>query len=337
MRHELHEPTINCLVGTFLREVKAGNAEFDIPMTHLDDWDVDSLHASDLGTCRRKVSHRMHGDEKKFKSEVELDNEARQFYIANVMHHAFYNAAKWDDRLIDFEVDVTPWMQDGFAGEADAIWIGFDIGEDGKVVWDGDGDVEVVDVKSLHPNWRTYYKTYPKFHNGCQLMSYVKALKKRNTATDKRIVRGRMWYTGRGDKTTSLECPLEIEDWDQTVEVEYAHYLQALTMDPQDIETLPKIIKKTGGDKRLTKVELVPQWHCDWCDYCGLQCVPHDMASNALLYKVPDPVDGRKKIWKVSRLGRSMADRVLAETGISFDNLGAIDDLPVEGEGWVDG
>lgn len=330
MRHELHEASINCLVGSFLRAVKAGTAEFTIPMTHLDDWDVESLHASDLGTCRRKIAHRLHGDDRRMKTETELDNEARQFYIANVMHHAFYNAAKWDDRLIDFEVDVSPWMQDSFTGEADAIWVGFAIGDDGFTPdYQTDGDLEVMDAKSLHPNWRTYIANFPKYHNACQLMSYYKALKKRSTATDKRLVRGRMWYTGRGDKTTSLECPLEIEDWDAIVESEYAHYLEALTMDPQDIEVLPKIIKKTGGDKRLSKIELAPQWQCEWCDFCGISCIPHDMKKQSLLYKVG-------KDWRVSRMGREMAEQVLKVTGVDFDNLGAMDDMVTEDGGWVE-
>lgn len=315
MRHQLHEPTINALVGTFLQEVKRGNAAFTIQMTHMDDWALDSLHASDLGKCPRETSHRIHGDERRDKTMTELDNEARQFYIANVMHHAFYNAAAWDDRLIDFEIDVTPWMQDGFTGEADAIWENFD------------DELEVLDVKSLHPNWRTYVKTYPKHHNKMQLMSYYDALKKRNTAMDKRLVRGRMWYTGRGDKTTSLECPIEWHEEEPILRETYGVWLDAVRTDPSELPTLEKVIKKTGGETRLSKIEYAPHWCCEWCDWQGISCVPHDMRANALLYKVG-------KDWKVSKLGRTMAQRVLDETGVNLDNLNAFDEVET---GWMGG
>jgi hypothetical protein len=148
-------------------------------------------------------------------------------------------------------------------------------------------------------------------------MSYLVALRRRNTPSDKRLVRGRLWYTGRGDKTTSLECPLEWADWAENVRLEVATYVIAKETPADQLATLPKTIKKSGGS-RLSKIELAPQWQCDYCDFCGLSCVPHDMKANALLYK-------QGKEWKVSKLGRTMAKEVLEQTGVNFDNLDLFD------------
>ena len=321
MRHDLHEPTINALVGAFLRAVKAGEAEFTIPMTHLDDWDVQCKHASDLGKCQRSLSHRVHGDDKSEKTMTQLDNEARQFYVANTIHHMLYNALQWDDRLFSFEIDVSAYMENGFTGEADAIW------------WNFDEELEVIDAKSLHPNWRTYIKQYPKYHNACQIMSYFAAIKKRNSATDKLVKRGRIWYTGRGDKTTSLECPLEWADWGQVVQEEYAEKLAATLVPANTLPVIPKVLKRTGGENRLSKIELAPSWLCEWCDYQGVSCIPHDMVTNSLLYK-------KDKVWHVSKKGKELAGRILAETGINIDNLNALDDAwggEAEQGGWTEG
>ena len=309
MRHELHEPSINALVGEFLRQAKAGKADFTIPMTHLNDWDMDKVHASDLGKCPRKMSHRLHHSPAVDKSMGEQDSELRQFYVANIIHNLIYNAFVWDERLEDFEVDLTPWMPDGITGTCDGIWENFD------------GEYEVLDAKSLHPNWRSYMKSYPKMENVAQLSMYYFALKKRSTVIDKKMVRARMYYVGRGDKTRGLECPFDPDA--ALLRSQIDELIVARNTEPDQLPVMPKVLKKTGGDTRLTKIELVPDWNCEWCDYCGLSCVPNDMKKHSLLYKID-------KQWKVSKLGRDMAGRVLEETGISFDNLGALDDMGVD-------
>jgi len=306
MRHELHEWSMNALIGEFLRQAKAGKADFTIPMVHLNDWDNSKVHASDLGKCPRKMSHRLHKSPAVERSMAEQDGSLRQFYVANIIHNLCYNAFAWDDRLVEMEVDLTPWMPDGITGTADGIWINFD------------EEMEPFDAKSLHPNWRTYLKSYPKLENVAQLSIYWFAFKKRSTVVDKALKRCRMYYVGRGDKTRGLECPFDPDP--DLLRNQIDELLVARDTDPSELPTMPKVIKKTGGDKRLSKIELVPDWNCEWCDYQGLSCVPHDMKSRSLLYKVG-------KEWKVSQLGREMADRVLLETGVSFDNLGALDEF----------
>ncbi len=314
MRHELHEPSINALIGTFLRAVRDGEATFTIPMTHINDWDVKQMHSSDLGKCPRQISHRLHNDQMKPKSFATLDGEARQFYMANTIHHLVYNACAWDDRLIEFEIDLSPWLPDGFTGEADMVWMNF---------FD---TPELLDAKSLHPNWRTYIENYPLFHNKCQVDSYYWALRKRSTHIDKAMTEPCLYYVGRGDKTRGLECRWEPDP--DVMRREVDKIMTAVAMDPQDVPPLPKVIKKSGGS-RLSKIEYAPAWDCEYCDYEGLMCVPHDMKSNALLYKKFDKNVGAN-VWAVSKLGLKMAAQVELETGVNLADLNAITELGQE-------
>ena len=313
MSHQLHEDTINALIGEFLRQAKAGKVDFSIPMTHLNDWNVDLIHASDLGKCPRKMSHRIHHSPAVDKSMGEQDSELRQFYVANIIHNLVYNAFAWDDRLVEFEIDLTPWLPDGMTGTADGVWENFD------------GEYEAFDAKSLHPNWRSYLKSYPKADNVAQLSLYYYGLKKRSNVIDKQVARCRMYYVGRGDKTRGLECPFDPDP--DLLRRQIDELVIARDSDPFDLPTIPKVIKKTGGDVRMTKIELVPDWNCEWCDFQGLSCVPHDMKKHALLYKVD-------KKWVVSRMGKEMSERILFETGVAIDNLGALDAVERQDSEW---
>ena len=244
----------------------------DYVATGENEWDGSMLHPSQLGTCHRETCLGKIGAARQVREASWYRNRKRKFELANHVHNLVYAALKDVGLLYESELDLEPFMWNGWTGRLD--WIDHRYGMD---------TLHVGDVKSSHPNAMRYATSYPKHHNVLQLGCYYECVKSMlnehaHFNPDLKLIRSaEIQYMDRGGGNDPLACEIEMTD-DLMAEVVAEKVLLEEHVDMAINENiLPEPMKRDMKFKSYKKkVVLDTHWQCnpEYCDFVGASCTP---------------------------------------------------------------
>ena len=219
-----------------------------------EEWEPDTLHASDIGSCPRKVAYRLSHAPQKPRSSSSEANRAIMFWAGYRLHYLTYSALEWADLLLCHEQPVD--FPKDWGGRLDAIIFPDHTHPENKVLYD---------MKTVLPNALKYSYDMPKAKDCLQIGSY--ALFRPDNIQD-----GVIEYCDRAGSNTPKECevmlghvwPLKASDLMKTLEA-------ARDGLPDLPDTLPQTyaphFKWDGSRMNLDSIDLVTPWDCGYCDY----------------------------------------------------------------------
>jgi hypothetical protein len=212
------------------------------------DRDPHRLFVSDVGRCPKAVALRMSQAKKKPISDSEARNQRLMWDLAEYIEGTLADAL-FHEGLIDvggYQMRVPIDDRDNWGGRLDILTL----------------EPRIIEVKTVRSNAFRFDDRPKKEH------IYQAAIYSHYLETPATLV-----YFDRGGSNTPEEYEVEHE-WEPIRKLmdELDAVREALPALP---DMLPKVLKYTD---RSTKLKLVPDWRCGYCDYSEASCHP-DMST----------------------------------------------------------